>query len=65
MHVGAVSEGAGEFTAEEKASYPCPRCGAEVRELKWESKCGAFEDYKYVCSNARCTYTRWVDGPDS
>lgn len=64
IHTKPMSESQGEFTEEAKGTQPCRKCGGmNVQRRVWESSCGGYEDYKYICKD--CGYVRWVDGPDS
>lgn len=64
MHNKPMSELSGTFSPPEEEKYCCRKC--EQREAicrMWESSCGGYEDYKYVC--LACNYTWWVEGADS
>lgn len=57
----------GEFTKHDpkhEMRY-CRECKAQTPHTcdTWESSCGGFEDYRYVCT--QCKTFHWVDGCDS
>lgn len=64
-HFGEIPESAGDFTQQKIASYFCGKCKDSTPHLVqlWESKDGAYEDYKYTCQT--CGKICWVDGIDS
>lgn len=44
--------------------HTCRKCKKESAICYvWESSCGGYEDYKYVCQE--CKHVWWVDGIDS
>lgn len=64
MHTKPMSELNGEFTKTEPEKYTCHKCQKQEAICKvWESSCGGYEDYKYICK--ACGYIWWVDGIDS
>lgn len=54
----------GQFKPVEICVTACPNCRKEnVTCQSWESNDGAYEDYKYTCTD--CGHVWWIDGIDS
>jgi hypothetical protein len=64
-HTGPMHESDGTLSAALPTSRFCKKCDkyTDHTEQMWESSCGGYEDYKYVC--AVCGAVHWVDGIDS
>ena len=65
-HMRQMDESEGDLNKPKPTGKPCPGCGSgQELHQTWESSDGGYVDDKYSCSNATCSYTRWVDGIDS
>jgi len=65
-HTGPIPDSAGTFSPAEQTTVPCRKCNQQtVVAQKWESNDGAYEDYRYTCTDKKCGYIWWVDGIDS
>lgn len=64
-HFDSLPESAGDFTSTSAVEYFCGKCKAKTPHSvqTWESKDGAYVDYKYTCQP--CGKVHWVDGIDS
>lgn len=66
MHSKPMSELEGEFSKPEIKMYVCRKCKQKTATCRsWESSDGAYEDYKYECTNKDCNYYWWIEGIDS
>lgn len=64
MHTKPMAEHEGDLSDPQPSETSCPRCkGSSVTYQLWESKDGAYEDFKYTCGG--CGEVWWVDGIDS
>jgi hypothetical protein len=65
-HFGPVHELTGKLTALtevfERGCMECKKLTPHT-EYVWESHCGGYTDYKYVCNI--CGTMHWVEGADS
>lgn len=64
MHINSMPEDAGEFNTVATRRV-CPVCRSPMKCEQWDSSDGAYEDFKYSCSNNDCRHTYWIDGIDS
>lgn len=64
-HTGPVPTSDGKLNEPYDSGCKCPKCGDPMKCQTWESSDGAYEDYRYTCTNKDCHYVYWIDGIDS
>lgn len=63
-HMGPMPDHAGDFSEPRDTETHCRKCdGQPVSVLTWDSHCGGYTDYKYMC--AACGHVWWIEGIDS
>ena len=64
MHTQPMADSEGEFSGWNISKAPHNKeCDGRVRYRSWESSCGGYEDYQFVCE--KCGKKWWVEGPDA